>query len=164
MFTLGYKFKPWRSGKAIADGPSILKYIKETAEENKIVESIRFNKTLVEANWDSLNKTWKLKLEDTLSKTYSYIQCNFLYMCSGYYNYEKPYCPDFLGAKNFKGTIIHPIMEGEYQLHQQNCNSNWFWSHSSHPCTRARKKSAQSCDASKITNLFNCKTIRGLVR
>ena len=108
MFTLGYKFKPWRSGKAIADGPSILKYIKETAEENKIVESIRFNKTLVEANWDSLNKTWKLKLRDTLSKTYSYIQCNFLYMCSGYYNYEKPYCPDFLGAKNFKGTIIHP--------------------------------------------------------
>ena len=80
MFTLGYKFKPWRSGKAIADGPSILNYIKETAEENKIVESIRFNKTLVEANWDSLNKTWKLKLRDTLSKTYSYIQLSLIHI------------------------------------------------------------------------------------
>ena len=33
MYTLGYNFKPWKEGKAIADGPSILKYIKEMVEQ-----------------------------------------------------------------------------------------------------------------------------------
>src|ERR1700737_1368580 len=29
MFTLGFRFKPWTSEKAIADGPSIMSYLKE---------------------------------------------------------------------------------------------------------------------------------------
>lgn len=31
MFTLGYPFHPWKAAKSIADGPSILAYIRETA-------------------------------------------------------------------------------------------------------------------------------------
>ena len=42
MHTLGYNFKPWRAAKAIADGPSILAYVKETAAENGIEPHIRY--------------------------------------------------------------------------------------------------------------------------
>ena len=44
MYTLGYNFKPWREAKAIADGPSILKYVQETAAENSIDEHIRYGR------------------------------------------------------------------------------------------------------------------------
>src|SRR5215470_6450751 len=33
MYTLGYSFHPWKDAKAIADGPSILSYIREVARE-----------------------------------------------------------------------------------------------------------------------------------
>ena len=33
MFTLGYSFRPWTEAKAIADGPSILKYLDETVRD-----------------------------------------------------------------------------------------------------------------------------------
>ena len=31
MFTLGYSFRPWTDPKAIADGPAILDYVRDTA-------------------------------------------------------------------------------------------------------------------------------------
>lgn len=43
MHTLGYNFKPWTEQKAIADGPSILNYVRETSEENGIEPNIRYN-------------------------------------------------------------------------------------------------------------------------
>ena len=33
MQTLGYRFRPWTAAKAIADGPSILRYVRDTATE-----------------------------------------------------------------------------------------------------------------------------------
>ena len=33
MSTFSYAFRPWRSARAIADGPSILRYLAETAQE-----------------------------------------------------------------------------------------------------------------------------------
>ena len=36
MYTLGYSFKPWREAKSIADGPSILKYVRDTASDYAI--------------------------------------------------------------------------------------------------------------------------------
>ena len=46
MHTLGYNFKPWREAKAIADGESILKYVRETATENNIDRHIRYNQSV----------------------------------------------------------------------------------------------------------------------
>ena len=31
MYTLGYRFRPWTQAQAIADGPSILSYVRATA-------------------------------------------------------------------------------------------------------------------------------------
>src|SRR5438105_8080058 len=53
MYTLGYSFRPWESDKSIADGSSILRYVRETARENGIEEKIRFHHRVVRAEWAS---------------------------------------------------------------------------------------------------------------
>jgi len=108
MHTLGYSFKPWNSAKAIADGPSILKYVRETAQENRIKEKIQFNSKLVSANWDSGTSRWLLDVARSYTKQHSQISCNFLYMCAGYYSYEQAHDPKFPSMDAFKGKIVHP--------------------------------------------------------
>ncbi len=106
MYTLGYDFKPWKQAKAIADGPSILSYVKEAAAEHGITDKIRFNHMVRHASWNSANSTWTVQAEhDGAPVTFT---CNFLFMCSGYYSYKSGYKPDFAGADSFKGRIVHP--------------------------------------------------------
>ncbi len=97
MYTLGYNFKPWTEGKAIADGPSILKYIHETASEGDIEKHIRYRHSLVSANWSSDDATWTLTVRNKAADENVEIRCNFLLMCAGYYNYEQGYLPEFKG-------------------------------------------------------------------
>ena len=89
MHTLGYSFKPWESAKAIADGPSILDYVRKTATENKFADKIRFNHKLTSANWDSETHRWTLSIAKANTDETIEITCNFLYMCSGYYSYDQ---------------------------------------------------------------------------
>ena len=111
MFTLGYSFKPWTEPKAIADGPRILNYVRETATENGIDKHIRYHHRVKRASWSTSEACWTVEAEriagegavETISFT-----CNFLFMCSGYYNYENGYSPEFPGAKDFAGRIVHP--------------------------------------------------------
>ncbi len=120
MFTLGYSFRPWTDAKAIADGPSILKYITQTAVDNGIDKKIRFNSRVKSAAWDQATALWTVEVEQRADagghperhqasaeglKQYT---CNFLFMCSGYYNYEAGYTPEFNGRDRFKGPIVHP--------------------------------------------------------
>ncbi|MDE0884668.1 MAG: NAD(P)/FAD-dependent oxidoreductase [Myxococcota bacterium] len=109
MHTLGYSFKPWRAEKAIADGPSILDYINETADENAIRKNIHFNSPLQKASWSSAEARWTLKIrvaEGEASR--EPITCNMLLMCSGYYSYDEGYWPEFEGQESFEGEIFHP--------------------------------------------------------
>ncbi|WP_197379190.1 flavin-containing monooxygenase [Mycolicibacterium mengxianglii] len=106
MFTLGFRFKPWTSAKSIADGPSILAYLKEAASENGIDKHMRFGHNVVSANWSDTDNQWLLTVETGgAQKT---IACGFLLACSGYYNYDEGYSPEFPGAEDFSGTVIHP--------------------------------------------------------
>lgn len=107
MHTLGYNFKPWRDAKAIADGPSIRKYVRETAAENGIEENIHFGQKLTAANWDSANARWELTTALKAGGVGQF-SCNMLLMCAGYYSYDKPYTPDFPNRDAFKGQVIHP--------------------------------------------------------
>ena len=108
MHTLGYSFKPWLEAKAIADGPSIRKYVNETADENQIRSNIRFNHQVQDAAWSTEQATWTVtSLNKETNETIRYC-CNFLYMCSGYYNYDEAYTPEFEGIDNFSGTVVHP--------------------------------------------------------
>ena len=108
MHTLGYSFKPWRDAKAIADGPSILRYIRETASEHGIDRHIRYQHFCVRADWSSQDACWTVEATRKDTGETVHLRCNFLYMCSGYYSYRHGYTPDFAGRETFRGTIIHP--------------------------------------------------------
>ena len=108
MYTLGYNFKPWKEQKAIADAPSILKYLNETVEEFNLKSKIRFGKYVKKARWSSESNQWTVDVEDKKTGKFSQILCSFIFMCSGYYSYKEGYTPHFEGKENFKGDIIHP--------------------------------------------------------
>ncbi len=108
MYTLGYSFRPWKEAKAIADGPSILTYIRETASDHGIDSRIRFSHRVVGASWSSQEARWTVDVERGPSREPLRLTCDFLFMCSGYYDYAAGYTPDFPGIKRFAGQIAHP--------------------------------------------------------
>lgn len=108
MHTLGYSFKPWRDAKAIADGPAILSYVKETAAEYGVDKHIRYNHLVKKAAWSSKDATWTIEAERKESGEIVRFTCNFLYMCSGYFSYTRGYVPEFVGIDSYKGKIVYP--------------------------------------------------------
>lgn len=108
MYTLGYGFRPWEEAKAIADGPAILRYIRETADEHGLNESIRFNHRVVRAEWSTPDARWTVDVKRTDGGEPVRLTCGFLYMCTGYYRYDEGYTPQFAGADEFSGEMVHP--------------------------------------------------------
>lgn len=110
MFTLGYSFRPWHSEKAISDGQTILDYIQDTARTFGIDKTIRFGHKVVSADWDSHRARWTVGVERTNGDAVERIvlTCGFLYMCSGYYDYDAGYRPDWPDMDTFAGTLVHP--------------------------------------------------------
>lgn len=108
MNTLGFRFRPWKAQQPIADGPSIQKYIVETAEEDGTAQYIRFNHKVKTANWSSQRQIWTIETEHSQTGEIKKISCNFFIGCSGYYNYEKGYTPEFKGLQKYQGQFIHP--------------------------------------------------------
>ena len=108
MYTLGYSFRPWVEGKAIADGPSILNYIRDTASHFGIDPHIRYGHRVKRASWSSSDAAWMVEVDRPGNPEPLTIACNFLYICGGYYNYESGYTPEFPGLEKFKGRIVHP--------------------------------------------------------
>ncbi|MHB8664105.1 MAG: flavin-containing monooxygenase [Acidimicrobiales bacterium] len=108
MFTLGYSFRPWDGEKSIADGPSILQYIKDTAAEAGIDKQIRFHHRIVAADWSTDDARWNVTAERTDTGESIALTCGFIFSCSGYYRYDHGYLPDFAGMDRYAGTIVHP--------------------------------------------------------
>ena len=108
MYTLGYSFRPWQGAKAIADGPSILSYIRETAAEGAIEDHVRFNHQAVSADFSSEDARWTVKVARTDTQETVGMSCDFLMVCSGYYDYTEGFTPDFPGMESFAGRIVHP--------------------------------------------------------
>ena len=108
MHTLGYSFKPWTAEKAIADGPSILQYLRDTVAEFGIDRHIRFGILVTSAEWSSDDALWTVTAHRKDTGATITLTCGYLFMCSGYYSYKGGYTPDFPGIDNFKGQVIHP--------------------------------------------------------
>src|SRR3954454_22583283 len=106
MHTLGYRHRPWTAAEAIADGPAILEYVRDTAGENGIDQHIRYDHKVVRAGWSSAEQLWTVTAEHA-GET-SEITCSFLFGCTGYYRYDQAYRPEFPGADRFAGPVIHP--------------------------------------------------------
>ncbi|MCP2276061.1 flavin-containing monooxygenase [Nocardia amikacinitolerans] len=108
MYTFGYGFRPWHGTKVLADGPHIRQYVEDTAAEYGVTEHIRFGRKVTVARWSSETELWTVTaLDEQTGKTEEWTS-NFLVGCTGYYDYDKGYRPDFPGEENFRGQIVHP--------------------------------------------------------
>ena len=108
MHTLGYRFQPWTATKSIADGPSILQYLRQTAEAHGVDRQIRFRHLVRTAAWSSDDARWTVDAERTDTGETVAFTCNFLFMGSGYYSYRSGYEPVFPGRDRFQGRVVHP--------------------------------------------------------
>jgi cation diffusion facilitator CzcD-associated flavoprotein CzcO len=108
MFTLGYRFRPWKDSKAIADGPSIRRYIEETATEHGVRDRIRFHHQVLSAAWSSDDARWTVNARRTDTGEAVQLTCSWLSVCSGYYRYDEGFRPTFAGEQDFAGEIVHP--------------------------------------------------------
>ena len=107
MSTFGYAFRPWDSSKAIADGPSILRYLADTAKAYGVDRHIRFGQKVARASWRTADTRWRLDVEGPDGETREF-SCNFLFLCTGYYEYGEGYMPGWPGMERFTGHIVHP--------------------------------------------------------
>lgn len=108
MYTFGYGFRPWMGTKVLADGPNIRQYIEDTAAEYGVTDRIRFGRRVLEASWDSEAELWTVQATDERTGETEVYTSNFLIGCTGYYDYDNGYQPEFPGAENFGGQIVHP--------------------------------------------------------
>ncbi len=117
MSTFGYAFRPWDDTRAIADGPSILRYLTGTAREYGVDRAIRFGNKVVRASWRSADACWTLDVISPGGETLQF-SCNFLLLCAGYYEYAEGYMPGWPGMERFAGPIIHPQQWPENLRHE----------------------------------------------
>ena len=108
MYTLGYPFKPWREAKAIADGPSIRRYLEETAAEHGLLPHIRHRHRVQAADWSAAEACWTLRVQRSDSPQPLTMRARFVLFCSGYYRYDQGYRPSFSGEAQFTGRVVHP--------------------------------------------------------
>ena len=108
MCTLGYRFRPWTEPKAISDGPSILRYINDTADEFDVRRLVRLNHRVLDASWNSDESRWTVSVHRSDIAASATFSCQFLYVCSGYYRYDEGFSPSFPGVERFGGPVIHP--------------------------------------------------------
>ncbi|HYH30609.1 MAG TPA: NAD(P)/FAD-dependent oxidoreductase [Pseudonocardia sp.] len=106
MFTLGFPFRPWTQARTIADGPSILRYLRETAAEYGIDRRMRLGRRVTAASWSSRDQRWEVEVR-TAEGTERY-SCGFLFLCSGYYRYDRGYHPELPGLDDYRGRVVHP--------------------------------------------------------
>lgn len=108
MFSFGYQFRPWNELKVLADGPSIRRYIQETAKKYAVDDQIHYGLRTLEADWSHADRRWTVTAEQEASGERHVFHCRFLIGCTGYYNYDQGYLPDFPGRERFRGQCIHP--------------------------------------------------------
>jgi cation diffusion facilitator CzcD-associated flavoprotein CzcO len=108
MYTLGYPFRPWAGDQAIADGSSILSYVRDTAKEYRIDRDVRYHHRVVRAEFSSADARWTVEVERGEERENVRMTCGFLFMCTGYYRYDEGYTPDFPGTERFAGEVVHP--------------------------------------------------------
>ncbi len=108
MYTLGFPFRPWQAEEAIAGGPAIWNYIRDTATQFGIDRHIRFRHQMIRASWSSAEARWTVEARVKDDGRIVRLGCSFLYMCSGYYSYDKGFSPEFPGRARFQGQFLHP--------------------------------------------------------
>jgi monooxygenase len=107
LFTYGYRFKPWR-GPAIATGPAILSYLDEVVAEDGLNAYIRCLHRVTSAIWSTADRRWTAEVTRTDTGERLRFTADFLWLCPGYYDHDKPYQPRWKGLDRYQGVLVHP--------------------------------------------------------
>lgn len=107
MSTFGFNFKPWKKESVLASGSAIKNYLAEVVQEFNLSSKLHFQHRVVSANYDSATRKWSVVVENAQGKKQTWI-ANFVLGCTGYYNYDQGFQPEFPNQEVFKGTFIHP--------------------------------------------------------
>ncbi|WP_430292826.1 flavin-containing monooxygenase [Pseudomonas sp. B1-22] len=108
MLSYGYKFRPWRSTRILADGTSLRRYIQETAHEFGISDKIHYGLKITGADWSTQDRLWIVSALHEETGVVREYRCKYLICATGYYNHDEGFLPHFPGQENFKGIRIHP--------------------------------------------------------
>lgn len=108
IFTLGFRFNPWKKNEAIVSADQIRDYIQETAQSHNLEDHIKFGHRMIHANWDSAKALWWVTIQDLKTGKDIQVCSSFIVNCSGYYRYDQGYLPDYKGVENFQGELLHP--------------------------------------------------------
>ncbi len=106
MHTLGFDFEPWKHEKTIADAPAILDYLHKIVDERDIRQHISFGQKVISADWREADAAWHVTLE-TKDGEHKLVTARWLYLGSGYYDYDDPYDAGF-DTSAFEGEVVHP--------------------------------------------------------
>lgn len=107
LYTFGFQWRPWKGEKSIADGASILTYIKDAAKDSGIDKNIRFRHKLLAADWSSTERKWILTVDANGKQ--QILKAGFIFLGTGYYDYEEALETTIPGLENFKGDVVHPV-------------------------------------------------------
>ncbi len=108
LYTFAYEFKPWKGDTAIAPADAILTYLREAVEEFGLSDKIDFGQRIEAASWSSGEALWTLTVKDLATGQTKAQKCRWVFMSSGYYDYERGFKPDFPNEDAFEGQVIHP--------------------------------------------------------
>ena len=100
MSTFGFSFKPWKQSSVLADGPSIKGYLAEVVDEYQLKRKIHFQHRVLAANYDSASRKWRVEIENDRQRKEIWT-ANFVLGCTGYYNYDQGFQPDFPDQQEF---------------------------------------------------------------
>jgi cation diffusion facilitator CzcD-associated flavoprotein CzcO len=106
MYTLGFPFRPWQGERSLADGATILQYMKDTAKDTGIDQHIRLHHRAVAASWDSAVARWKVTIEVGSEREVQELSCRFLHLCTGYYDYEQGHAPSRVRKRSAASVSI----------------------------------------------------------
>jgi cation diffusion facilitator CzcD-associated flavoprotein CzcO len=106
MFTFAFGWRPWESTRTLADGASIKEYLETVAAEEGVDKLIRYRHRVRSVAWDSGTNTWTVHAESDGEPVT--LSARFLWSCTGYYDYEQGFQPEFPGVDDFQGEFVHP--------------------------------------------------------
>jgi len=108
MYSMAFEFRPWQEPKLLSDAGSIRQYLHDTAVEYDVERLITFCRRVLRAHWSTADARWTVAVEDVVSGEIQLWMCSFLITCTGYYNYDAGYLPEFPGSADFGGDLVHP--------------------------------------------------------
>lgn len=106
MQTLGFAFEPWDNDAAIAPGEAILEYLEQVVAKRGIGNRIRYHSTVVAADWRAGEALWHVTVRGPQGD--EVVKARWLYLSTGYYDYEQPYDARIAGLDSFAGRVVHP--------------------------------------------------------